>query len=224
MIRFFSICLLGLFLFACNPVENTDANFKKRDIEAALNASDIRMLNESLKTIQRHHLANKTGVRLNKGISLDIIDKLEEELQCKIPRELKEVWKWRNGEESQSFIWYHRFLSADDALAQYQELTSNSWSLWQPDWIPVFEFEGEWYGVQCSEKVKDASPVIFYFVEDEPRVAYVNLTRYMATMAEAMEKGALTWDGIGWKEDDFLFQEIYSKLNPSTKFPYSITE
>lgn len=224
MFRFLSIILFGLLLMACNPAEDSDSLLGEIELKAALDAADITELRESLETIEKHHQANKTGLKLNPGAKSEDIAQLEKELQCKIPKELAEIWKWHNGESTSSFIWYHRFLSVEDALSEYQELTAHELSLWKSDWIPVFEFEGEWYGVKCDKEQRMASPVVFYFVEDEPHIAYVNLSRYMKTMATAMEKGALSWGGIAWEEDVHRLDDIFSELNPDMQFPYFVPE
>lgn len=224
MIRHLSIILFGLLVMACNPLENSESLLDEVDMKIASDAGDISELREALEAIERRHLANETGIQLNQGAKSEDIVQLEKELQCKIPKELAEIWEWRNGESTANFIWYHRFLSVEEALSQYQELTSHEWSLWQPDWIPVFEFEGEWYGVKCDEERRTASPVVFYFIEDEPHIAYVNLTRYMRTMAKAMEQGALSWGGIAWEEDVHRLHDIFSELNPGMEFPYFVPE
>ena len=38
-----------------------------------------------------------------------------------------------------------RILSVDAAVAEYESLTANPLVSWPKDWIPVFEFEEEWY-------------------------------------------------------------------------------
>nr|WP_251068257.1 SMI1/KNR4 family protein [Marinobacter sp. C7] len=224
MIRLLGIILFGLLLMACNPADNSYSLIGEVDLKNASDAADIAELRAALETIEGHHQGNETGIQLNQGAKPEDIAQLERELQCKIPQELLEIWKWHNGESTSNFIWYHRFLSVEEALAEYRELTTQEWSLWEPDWVPVFEFEGEWYGVKCDEDRKIASPVVFHFIEDEPHIAYLNLTRYMKTMAIALEQGALSWGGIAWEEDPYRLDDIFSELNPGLAFPYFVPE
>ena len=108
------------------------------------------------------------------------------------------MWRWRDGESTDYFVWYHGFLSVQDSIDEYRLLTSEPIFRWATNWIPVFKFQDEWYFVECGNEPVAAAPVVLYFTEDEPGYAYVNLTRYMKTMAMAMERRALAWSG-NWR-------------------------
>jgi len=181
------------------------------------------MLLSSIKAIEQRHHDLETNLLLNKGASSDEFDAVEKALDCTIPAELRYLWEWRNGERTESFLWYHRFLSIDDALEQYNLLRSNEWgALWRTNWIPLFEFQEEWYGVECSKTATTATPVISFFIETGATVSYTNLTSYMGTMAAAMLREAVTWDGSFWEADTYHLSKIHAEYNPNTEFPYYV--
>lgn len=88
----------------------------------------------------------------------------------------------------------------------------------------MFEFEGEWYAVECGAGKTRGGPVFHYFTEDVPKPAYLNLTRYMQFIAEGIQQGALRWDGLLWKEDTGALSRIHARLNPGVGFPYHVPE
>ena len=132
--------------------------------------------------------------------------------------------EWRNGENTDSFIWYHRFLSIQKIISEYNDLTSEDWSLWNNNWIPLFEFQGEWYGVECNESQTVASPIVHYFVEDEPVVAYSSLTSYMKTIAKALKEKVIWWEEGSWDSDVNRLIDIYNEFNSGTSFPYRVVD
>ncbi|MDJ0705396.1 MAG: hypothetical protein QNJ46_19100 [Leptolyngbyaceae cyanobacterium MO_188.B28] len=115
-------------------------------------------------------------------------------------------------------------MSVQAAIENHQELTSNPILGWPQTWIPVFEFEGEWYAVECGPDKILGSPVIHFFIEDEPATAYLNLTLYMEVMSDAMHQGALRWDGQWRREDLPVVSQIHKRLNPAIGFPYHVAE
>lgn len=188
----------------------------------AREAASLDALAEALHAIETWHRENSTGIVLHDGADAAALDAAEARLGCRLPQELRTLWGWKNGEQTDRFIWYHRFLPLEAALAEWETLTSEAWGGWHPHWIPVFEFEGEWYGVECGATGLLASPVVHYFIEDEPNVSHTNLTAYMQTMAAAMKEGALTWGDAWWEDDPRHLARIHAALNSGLGFPYYV--
>ena len=107
----------------------------------------------------------------------------------------------------------------------HKNLITDSFSLWRKNWIPIFEFQGEWYGVSCKLTSIAASPVQFYFVEDDPNIAYYTLTLYMQYMARLVTQGDLTWEDSFWSDGDpKTLNRVYSQLKAGPKFPYNTND
>ena len=137
--------------------------------------------------------------------------------------ELKMVWSWRNGEQSSApFIWYHDFLSMEEARSEYKWLLLNPLITWDPNYIPVFTFEGEWYAVYCGAQSKSAGPIVHFFLEDGPRVTYTNITTLLSTMAEALNSGAVSWQNGAMIEEINRIYLIHQEYNSGLQFPYHV--
>jgi hypothetical protein len=149
------------------------------------------------------------------------------DLPCQPTEELIELWIWHNGTHNSAhpFIWYHNFLSVEAAIAEYESLTANPLVGWPEDWIPIFEFEGERYFVECYEEPRKASPVGFFFQEDPDAIyAYSSLTKMLETSATWFNQSAVTWDSDqqGMNEDLQTLFEIHQALNEGAQFPYHV--
>lgn len=178
----------------------------------------------AIESIRSFHARHGTGMQLNAPASDADIERAEAFFDCKLPEELITLWRWHDGESTEKFIWYHKFLSVQESMSAYRLLVYTPLTEWRRSWVPVFAFEGEWYGVACAEQRTTASPVVFYFIESGPAAAYSNLTRYMQTMAEALANGALAWDGGDdwWREDIGGLAASHARLNPGIPFPYYV--
>lgn len=218
------ILLSSVLLMSCEKTEYRSSEFVVDNelVEKANNLYEVETLISSLNSIKDFHGKNSTSLKLNPPASDADLDHIESVMGCKLPEELKTLWSWHNGESSNNFIWYHRFLPVSESVQHYQELTSSSWSSWPKNWIPVFEFEGEWYGVECSKVTRKASPVIFYFVEDGEKIAYLNITRYMQFISQALEADALRIKNDWWEDDITRMAKIHAALNEGILFPYAV--
>ena len=192
---------------------------------AADAAYDPRKLQRSLSDIEAWHRKNNTGLAesLREGISVSSIEKAFSNKDCQPNEELKALWSWRNGEDSYApFVWYHDFLSVEEAQSEYNWLRLNPLIRWDPNYIPLFTFEGEWYAVYCGPNRGKASPIVHFFLEDQPRISYTNLTIYLVTMAEALNSGAVTWINGAMVGDVGSIYRIYQKHNSNAQFPYYV--
>lgn len=193
-----------------------------RQREIAGERADLPQLLAALESIEAFHAENRTGLELQPPLGKAALEEALAEFPCKVPDELRALWAWRNGEVTDKFIWYHRFLPVQDAIEQYKMLAAEPVPGWSRDWIPIFEFQEEWYAVECSPEPTPGAPVIHYFVEDDPKQAYVNLTVYMKVMSEAMREGALRWKSEWWEDDLRSLARIHARLNPEIGFPYHV--
>ena len=183
----------------------------------------------SLEQILEWHQTNQTDVpaALNPGIERASILDAFSEFPCQPTEELIRLWEWRNGTQSTPvpFIWYHDFLSVEDSLSEYKQLTSNPLIIWNKNWIPIFSFEGEWYFTECYEETQIASPVGYLFIEtQEPTYTYLSLTRMLETAAAWFNQGAVFWDNESWGLGDNIKEvfAIHQRLNEGAHFPYHI--
>lgn len=196
------------------PVTNLDRT-------AALSAMSHERLRDVLTQIEHFHRANASGLQLNEGLTNAEFSALAAEFSCQLPTELEVLWKWRNGEKTDKFIWYHRFLPMQESLEQYKALKKDRLLRWHESWIPLFEFEGEWYAVECSDDKFEAAPIVHHFLEDDPKVAYTNLSTYMSTIATAIDNKALQWGEAWWEEEDLeALAAAHNELNAGLQFPY----
>ena len=142
---------------------------------------------------------------------------------CTPTAELKALWSWRDGSTGAvPFIWYHDFLPLDDALAEYRSLLANPLVRWDPRYVPIFSFEGEWYAAYCGPEVTVAGPIVHFFLEDEARITHVNLAVLLAGMAEAMRTGAVRWRDGAMVDDIRALHRIHQRRNPGYPFPYHV--
>ena len=213
--------LLTILLAGCaGEFPDDDAHHR-----AAAAAYDGERLARSLQDIEAWHVENGTGLAavLNEGVPLSSIETAFAGRECRPSQELQALWSWRNGGQGPApLVWYHDFLSMQEALSEYDQLTLDPLVQWDPDYVPVFVFEGEWYASYCGPRSGTSGPVVHFFLEDEPRVTHVNLTTFLATMAEALHSGAVKWNNDAMVEDVHRVYLIHQKHNPGYAFPYHV--
>jgi len=194
-------------------------------LRAADAAYDSSALRRSLGDIEAWHQKNNTGLAdsLRAGIPVSSIEKVFSKMDCQPNEELKALWSWRNGEDSYApFVWYRDFLSLEEAQSEYNWLLLNPLRRWDPNYLPLFTFEGEWYAVYCGPNRGKAGPIVHFFLEEEPIISNTNLTTYLVTMAEALNSGAVTWKNGAMVEDIGAIHRIYRKHNSNTRFLYYV--
>lgn len=215
--------LAMLALCGCSGEFSSDSNH----IDSATELYDTERLRRSLESIKTWHVVNETGIgtALRPGLPKTALDPELLTSECRLTKELKMLWSWHDGEQTQiPFIWYHDFLPLEDAVSEYQWLRLNPLVRWDPKYIPIMSFEGEWYGAYCGESSNVAGPIIHYSLEDGGRVMAANLTTFIATMAEAFESGAVKWIDGGMVEDIQKVREIHHENNPGFEFPYYVPD
>lgn len=224
MIRSTIACSFAvIYLYGCGGEFPTDS----AKIQAAEQAYDQVLLVKSLNEIQAWHIENDTGVAniLGTGMSPSSIAAQFANSNCTLTEELTALWSWHDGGiSSVPFVWYHDFLPLQEALSEYRWLQLNPLVRWDPRYIPIFAFEGEWFAAYCGEDANKAGPIVHYFLEDEPRIAYVNLTVFLASMAEGLRSGGIHWQDGAMKDDIGKMHLIHQKRNPGYAFPYYVPD
>jgi hypothetical protein len=224
MTRFCLIVCCGtalLLLCACSGEFPTDTS-KLQTAEAGYDAA---LLTTSLNQIEAWHVRNDTGVAhiLRSGKSKVSIEEAFTGSDCQPSDELKSLWSWRDGGVGPTpFVWYHDFLPLEDALSEYRWLRINPLVRWDPHYIPILTFEGEWYAAYCGPEAGSAGPIAHYFLEDGGRIVSVNLTVFMANVAEAMRIGAVQWKNGAMVDDIQQMYSIHQTNNPGYEFPYYV--
>jgi cell wall assembly regulator SMI1 len=206
--------------------------FDSADLRAqAAKSYDPAVLRDALDRILKWHEQHKTPVAsvLRKGLTKEEIHKATEWLGFSLPDEVVTLYEWRNGMKAGTdapFIWYHDFMSLEAIRDEYRKLTV-TWPFydWSNNWLPLFQFEGEYYFVACTKEPSPALPVRFHMSEEtEHPAVYTSLTSMMLTAAECFESGAVTLankDGA-LKEDIRKIAEIHRKHNPGLPFNYAV--
>jgi hypothetical protein len=195
-------------------------------IQAAEQAYDQVLLVKSLNEIEAWHIENDTGVASTLGAGRNGSSIVAEfaTSECRPTEELQVLWSWRDGGGTLPFVWYHNFLPLDEALSEYRWLRLNPLVQWDPRYIPIFSFEGEWFAAYCGEGANGAGPIVHYFLEDEPRITYVNLTAFLASMAEALRNDVVRWEHGAMTDDIAKMQIIHQEFNPGYAFPYYVPD
>ena len=194
-------------------------------LQAAETRYDAALLTNSLDAIVAWHATNQTGVTgyLGAGKSIASIEQAFKGSDCKPTEELKTLWSWRDGGIGATpFVWYHDFLPVDDALSTHKWLRINPLVRWDRRYIPILAFQGEWYAAYCGPDAVNAGPIAHYFLEDDPRIVSVNLTVFMAGMAEAMRSNAVQWKDGAMVDDIHQMHSIHQRQNPGYPFPYYV--
>ena len=197
---------------------------------AAVATTDVEAMLDALSRIEGWHARERTGLTsaLRGGVPVAELDAAEARLGCRLPDDLRALWRWRDGhtdaDGGAAFAWYHQLLPLHEALAQHDALRATPRSGWHASWLPVLYFEGEWYFVECGTRPTAASPLMYYFAESGPAPAYASLGTYVATMAEAMATGAVTHAGDGLDADEAALAAIHARRNPGLPFPYHVAD
>lgn len=184
----------------------------------------------SLERILAWHTEHGTAIPelLEPGLDDATIDARFREIGCEAPADLRALWRWRNGHgdngEAQWLAWYHQFLSLDEALDERRKLRLLPFYGWGRHWIPVLQFQTEWYFVVCGPTPRAASPLLVFFPEDGFAHPYTSLASYFETMARAMDSGAVYAEGnplvMGVRIRELA--AIHAANNPGLAFPYYV--
>ena len=124
------------------------------------------------------------------------------------PQEWFELYQWHNGSTSMTpLFYYHEFVSVEAALAEREEWDqgnrSSDFELFPANILPLFYFEGEFYGIECHAEPQTTGRI--WFVFHDTTVCYDGLTSMLAAKQECYETG------IYWDEDEDGYEEVADK-------------
>lgn len=130
---------------------------------------------------------------LQKGISSEEIASKLNNFPFILPQEAQLLYQWHNGMKMESdceLFYYHSFLSLDQALAIRNEWLklNQDWSIYPINILPLFSFEGEYYGIECSEKEQRSGLIWFIYHANFP--VYNSLKMMLFSILKCYQKGA----------------------------------
>lgn len=157
---------------------------------------------------------------LQKGLSLEEIELKLRNFPLCVPKEVKRLYQWHDGMDDTGceLFHYHRFLPLDESLTLYKGWIDD------PDYsnlLPLFEFEGEYYCILCSQTKEESGSI--WFILHGTDQEYDSLTTMLLAALECYEAGAyqptLKYSHAGHsyvetKIDEQKVAEIKLKHNP----------
>lgn len=163
---------------------------------------------------------------LRPGVSPDRTREKLEQLSLLPPRDLCEVYAWRDGtdvgaaatvDELYLFPGYYA-LALEHAVSEYRARIDNGW---HAVWFPMFaDGGGGFFAVVCDPTARGFGQVVGLDGDGlPPAVAFFSVGRIMATIAQAYDNHMIYLDNDGYLEwDDEAFRALASRMN--TGAPY----
>lgn len=140
------------------------------------------------------------------------------------PQEWFELYQWRNGSaQSKPMFHYHAFMPLDKALserARMDEANRAHGELYRPDVLPLFDFEGEFYAIECHAEPQAQGRIHFIFHGE--CLCYDSLHSMLAAKLECHQtRGIYVRDENGHEEcaDEAACAAILLKHNPIRALP-----
>ncbi len=227
-----NLLLAALVFSSCKVDTDTSARevaqlATPENLNRSLHDHDLDLMTQSLEDIKAWHVENATGLaeELRPGLSVETINQAFSmaTTDCVPTDELIALWSWHDGAVSAvPTIWYHDFLPLSEALTDLDLLLRNEHFAWDPHYIPVFSFNGEWYAAYCGEDPRAAGPIVHFFIEQEPHISHVNMTTLLAATAESFRSGAVRWSDGAMVEDVVEIHRIHQRYNEGYAFPYAV--
>lgn len=140
---------------------------------------------------------------LQPGLTYGHIDAQVQNLPFRLPEEVYQLYQWHNGSSAEQYIEFlpqYRFLSLEDAIAQYQ-MTVEFWGDvsetenhygwgWFEGWFPLFAEDGNFYMIEGQSQSKTTAPIIHFSEYGEHKLTFNSLTDMMLAIAECLETDA----------------------------------
>lgn len=158
------------------------------------------------------------------------IQLLEAEFGFKFPKEIYELYQWRNGTKEDAkalcfptfeFLPISRAIEYSKGCNQYIE-ENQKFLMEKGEWYeisPLFTFienNGNFCGIPLVEARKEKIPVVDLGEGEMARIIYASLTDMMLTLAECYETGAYYLDDEGFVcEDEDKVAKVFRKYNAS---------
>lgn len=128
------------------------------------------------------------------GLSLvEIAEKLRN-FPFSIPVEVEELYQWHNGmaiDTPCQLFNYHTFLPLEESLKireEWQKYNTDYMIIYAPDLLPLFEFSGEYYAVQCTTEKQENG--LIWFVYHDSLAVYNSLKSMLLAILECYQTGA----------------------------------
>lgn len=157
------------------------------------------------------------------GLTNEQIQVILQDLPYQLPKEIYELYSWRNGTRERQKILFHlsmAFLPLQDALLVAKETidihegTDNELRFEGQRLFPFLDDEGDRCAVVASEEKTLSSPIILIDEIDEICLGYTSLTSMMQTIAECCQTGAYYLIEEGFiEQDEDKSAEILRKYN-----------
>jgi hypothetical protein len=178
-------------------------------------------LNRIMAWLEQHSPSSASGFQA--GLSSEIIEEKLGQLPFCVSREVYDLYKWRNGDESYSSVFKYLWMLNLDEACEISEDVNHEDLLEmrgqdEPQYLfPLFNFDGEYFAVQGGGTLIDSAPVFHVGTAYDINFAFVSLTGMMLAMAECYESGVYIVNEDGLEViDKIKFGEIRRKHNPGT--------
>lgn len=152
------------------------------------------------------------------------IRKEELHLPFVFPTSLIEMYKWRNGTDSQfetgtSFFPWWTFDGLPESVERYKELAAPQDEHWDAKWFPIFSSSDvSTYGICCQDTPADDGEIVHFEYLTGSRVEFVSLEAMLQTILEAYKGGVIFLGSDNEIDvDDEAFAAIARQHNPGVK-------
>lgn len=162
-------------------------------------------LNQALERICNWFQVNAPALLtfLQPGLTCGQIDLQVQDLPFRLPEEVYQLYKWHNGSSAEQYIEFlpqYRFLSLEEAIAQYQmtveiwgdvsetENCEGGWG-WFEGWFPLFAEDSNFYMIE-GQSQSISAPIIHFSEYGEHKLIFNSLTDMMVAIAECLETDA----------------------------------
>jgi len=163
-------------------------------------------LSQALEQIWNWFQVNASAMLtfLQPGLTRGQIDAQVQDLPFRLPEEVYQLYQWHNRSSAEQYIEFlpqYRFLSLEEAIAQYQ-FTVEIWrdvsetENWQDGWVrpevwfPVFAEDGNFYVVEGQSQPRATAPIIHFSEYGITALVFNSLTDMMLAIAECLKIGA----------------------------------
>lgn len=165
------------------------------------------------------------------GLSSEEIEEKLSALPFRVAEEVRELYRWRNGDEMCNTVFGHLWLMSLDTACEYSEYFNDEDMIEiregdeKPRYLfPIFSWEdSESFSIQGSESMTTTGPIFHMIYYADSNFVFISLTAMMLTLAECYETGVYAVGEYGIEMVDGIeFDRIRRKYNPGTDdFLYS---
>lgn len=139
---------------------------------------------------------------LQPGLTLSQIETLVGPFPFYLPREVYELYQWRNGGREDVYSFFlsdYRFLSLQEAIALWRELDWHEED-WEPvpgsasvglsqRWFPLFEWNGYFYMAVGEDHARETGPILSVTLDCEEETVAASLKGFLLAVEECWRTG-----------------------------------